>query len=474
MFMNAKREIAPKHAETTGDDLTDVTRAASSLGCELVEIGAFLSDIDRLCRSQTGALQAMRDGTTHVNEANARMQAAAQALAKRTEEAMTKVSDSTALLARTTRESRAIAEWVRTVNDNSETVEKMLLAVQKANEQIASIAAQVNILAMNAKIEAARAGPAGKGFAIVAEEITELSRKTGTSADDISGTVTDLADWMSTLSQGAQVTARTARGLIDNGSATDAALAEIGAAMAEVQSGSREIESGVSQASTAIGRLAPALADIETSVTTIAGGIEQATGRSERLIDASETIVQRAVGAGGASDDAAMIALVQDRAADIARVFEEAITAGRIGVEDLFDTQYRPITGQAAGPQQLLTRFTHLTDALLPAIQEPVLDCDDRVVFCAAVDRNGYLPTHNRIFSQPPGPDPVWNTAHCRNRRIFDDRVGLKAGKSEAPFLLQIYRRDMGGGVFKMMKDLSAPIRVQGRHWGALRLAYRF
>jgi methyl-accepting chemotaxis protein len=93
-----------------------------------------------------------------------------------------------------------------------------------------------------------------------------------------------------------------------------------------------------------------------------------------------------------------------------------------------------------------MTRFVTLTDRLLPPIQEPVLDLDPRIVFCAAVDRNGYLPTHNRKFSQPQSADPVWNAANCRNRRIFDDRVGLKAGRSTAPFLLQVYRRDMGGG----------------------------
>jgi hypothetical protein len=36
--------------------------------------------------------------------------------------------------------------------------------------------------------------------------------------------------------------------------------------------------------------------------------------------------------------------------------------------------------------------------------------------------------------------------------------VGLKAGRSTAPFLLQVYRRDMGGGQSALMKDLSAPI----------------
>jgi len=38
---------------------------------------------------------------------------------------------------------------------------------------------------------------------------------------------------------------------------------------------------------------------------------------------------------------------------------------------------------------------------------------------------------------------------------------------------MQVYRRDMGGGEYAMMKDLSAPITVNGRHWGGLRLAYK-
>ncbi|MFW5881687.1 MAG: methyl-accepting chemotaxis protein, partial [Roseicyclus sp.] len=139
--------------------------------------------------------------------------------------------------------------------------------------------------------------------------------------------------------------------------------------------------------------------------------------------------------------------------------------------QDLFDTDYAPVAG--SDPVQVTTRFTNFTDRVLPGIQEEVLGLDPRVVFCAAVDRNGYLPTHNRKFSQPQGADPVWNAANCRNRRIFDDRVGLKAGRSTAPFLLQVYRRDMGGGKSVLMKDLSAPIRVNGRHWGGLRLAYR-
>jgi len=76
-------------------------------------------------------------------------------------------------------------------------------------------------------------------------------------------------------------------------------------------------------------------------------------------------------------------------------------------------------------------------------------------------------------FSQPQRSDPVWNAANCRNRRLFNDRTGLAAGTHTKRFLLQTYRRDMGGGEYALKKDASAPIFVNGRHWGGLRIGYR-
>ena len=96
-----------------------------------------------------------------------------------------------------------------------------------------------------------------------------------------------------------------------------------------------------------------------------------------------------------------------------------------------------------------------------------------RIAFCAAVDRNGYLPTHNLAYSKPQGSDLSWNAANSRNRRIFNDRTGLRAGRNTQPFLLQTYRRDMGGGQHALMKDISAPIVIRGRHWGGFRMGLK-
>jgi methyl-accepting chemotaxis protein len=154
----------------------------------------------------------------------------------------------------------------------------------------------------------------------------------------------------------------------------------------------------------------------------------------------------------------------------IARLFEDAVAQRQISLDDLFDNNYVPIPG--TDPLQHRTRFLPFTETVLPGIQEPLLASDKRMVFCAAVDRNGYLPVHNKIYSKPQrSGDVLWNTANSRNRRIFDDRAGLSAGRVVRPYIIQNYPRDMGDRVV-MMWEIGAPIRVFGKQWGGFRTAY--
>jgi methyl-accepting chemotaxis protein len=170
--------------------------------------------------------------------------------------------------------------------------------------------------------------------------------------------------------------------------------------------------------------------------------------------------------------DAVRIDHVVNAAAEISRAVEQAIESGRLSRDDAFDNDYVRIPG--TDPVQFSTRYLKVFEDILPPIQERWLAVDKQMAFCAAVDRNAYLPVHNRIYSHPQKPgDPVWNAANCRNRRIFDDRAGLSAARSSRPYLIQSYARDMGNGVTIFMKEIDAPIRIFGRHWGGFRMAYR-
>ena len=156
----------------------------------------------------------------------------------------------------------------------------------------------------------------------------------------------------------------------------------------------------------------------------------------------------------------------------LTKICEDAVANGAISIEQMFDENYVEIPG--TNPQQHRTRILGWADRALPPFQEAFLARDPRMVFCAMIDRNGYLPVHNKVYSHPQRPgDVVWNTANSRNRRIFNDAAGLAAGRNLRSYLIQSYARDMGNGNTIMMREIDVPIRVNGRHWGGFRTAYK-
>ena len=196
-----------------------------------------------------------------------------------------------------------------------------------------------------------------------------------------------------------------------------------------------------------------------------------ADDRVAKLLDLSEGLIELIADSGVETSDAPLIRVVIDTAQQISMAFEAALERGDIRLDQLMDEKYREIPG--TDPKQYLTDYVAFTDRILPPIQDPIQKTDPRIVFCVAWAKGGYLPTHNPNYRLPQGPDPVWNNANCRNKRLFSDRAVRKVAANTRPFLLQTYRRDMGGGNFVLMKDLSSPIQVRGRHWGAFRMGFR-
>lgn len=347
---------------------------------------------------------------------------------------------------------------VRGVGEGVLAVVETLREVADAATDITRIALQTRLVAFNASVEARRAGDAGRGFGVVADAVKDLAAKVEHSSKLIAGTVGQLDQRIDALA--AEI-------------AEDASQASrFHQALGRAEVSAERITAAAEQNVQGCASVLEAVRDLASGIAQTADSLIDARARAGSLLGVSESLIERTASSGVRTVDTPYIETGVMLAAQISRLFEKAIADGEISLNALFDEAYRPVAG--SDPVQYITSFVALTDRLLPPLQEPVLESLSRVVFCAVVDRNGYLPTHNRRFSQPQGNDAVWNAAHCRNRRIFDDRTGLNAARNERPFLLQTYRRDMGGGQFALMKDLSAPIRVQGRHWGALRIAYQF
>ncbi|AXS79474.1 methyl-accepting chemotaxis protein [Dechloromonas sp. HYN0024] len=128
---------------------------------------------------------------------------------------------------------------------------------------IRDIADQTNLLALNAAIEAARAGEQGRGFAVVADEVRKLAERTGLATGEISGLISEIQDGIEgAVSAMAQANEQ-----------ADASLALVNRtekALHQIEQGSREVAGNVQNISSALGEQDSAIREIAVSVEKIA------------------------------------------------------------------------------------------------------------------------------------------------------------------------------------------------------------
>ena len=146
----------------------------------------------------------------------------------------------TAVVTQAVNVMRDLAKHMQTAGEGIEALNEQSLVIGTIVKTISGIAEQTNLLALNAAIEAARAGEQGRGFAVVADEVRQLASRTSQATDEIVGVVRQNQDM-----------ARNAVALMTDGQLQAeqglALAAEAGTVIVEIQDGAQKVVNAVGQ-----------------------------------------------------------------------------------------------------------------------------------------------------------------------------------------------------------------------------------
>jgi len=226
----------------------------SAVGSIVANVSASAAQLETAAGTLTRTAETTQSLSSQVAETSGQASSDMQSVAAATEELSASVNE----IGRRVRESNDIAvAAVRQAEETDDRIGKLSKAAQQIGDVvklITAIAEQTNLLALNATIEAARAGEAGRGFAVVASEVKSLASQTAKATDEISGhisgmqgatqeSVTAIKEIGGTIGKISEIASTIASAVEEQGSATQ----EIARSVQNVAKGTQAASDNVMQ-----------------------------------------------------------------------------------------------------------------------------------------------------------------------------------------------------------------------------------
>ena len=239
------------------------------------------SDADVVNANSLRSIDHMKSVVESIREANTNVQTVA-ASSEELSASIAEISSRVAEVATTSREAASKAnETNQTVEELSNTADNIGQVISLIND----IAEQTNLLALNATIEAARAGEAGKGFAVVASEVKNLANQTANATSEIASQVGD----MQGVTQSAVNAIKGIREIIDQ---VDQITTGIASAVEEQSAATNEIARSAQNASSSTGQVESVVLEVEKEAQSVNNAATSLSSVTRNLSERSRELTQ--------------------------------------------------------------------------------------------------------------------------------------------------------------------------------------
>ena len=474
IFFTAKQNNTNSDSEPEEQPANQFAKVGEEIGIKASELAINSAEISHFLAQLSTAIDHSSDDVDHLATAAEQMSVNSKQINDNarlaSEQASKAMSASTASSKQLTNNITVVNQLNESVHSASEKIkllEKKASEIQSITDVIDGISSQTNLLALNAAIEAARAGEQGRGFAVVADEVRALAAKTadatkqiGDMLNQISNETNETTAVMSTIVQQTDSVVNTMTELSQSFADIDQLMADSSAASDHISQALQEQDLAAAEISSSVVNLHNFLIDKSKETQTV-------SNKAQQLSNSTESVFVHLAEFEGDTLINNMCRQAELAATQVSELFEQSIDNNTISLQQLFDFNYRALGNTQ--PPKFTTGFDQFTDRNLPGIQEPLLQNNPEMIYAGSVDINGYFPTHNKCFSKPLTGNADIDMMNSRTKRMFNDPTGIRCGQHTDKFLLQTYKRDTG----EIMHDVSAPIYVQGKHWGGFRIGFK-
>ncbi|MFD3348649.1 methyl-accepting chemotaxis protein [Alteromonas macleodii] len=222
---------------------------------------------------------AMEEMTTQINEVSNN----ADSAEKSTSSARGNVQNGASVVDSTVNDIRSLTSDIESVSSAVTELAAQTESIGAVLDVIRGIAEQTNLLALNAAIEAARAGEQGRGFAVVADEVRTLASRTGQSTDEIQAMIEELQSNAKSAVDAVKVSQSASTKTVDNAIQANQNLQEADRLMTEIADMSSEIARATEQQ-------AEAATEANMRINALSGAADSSLRTADELAAASQAL----------------------------------------------------------------------------------------------------------------------------------------------------------------------------------------